>query len=225
MKLTKFILITLIGALLITLIGCSTVSKVKRTLSLNDLHIQAAIAEENGDDQTAYDLWTEYVERRPNSPLAEYRLGMVETRLGLYNQAASHLRVAHDLKPGEVLYIEALANVLALNNRTDALMKLLRETINEGEPGSGQLRLARYAQQAGQMDEAREALLLAIAQNQGQTPVPYLAMADFANGLNDSAMEIEYLRYVLWFDKSDPTILARLEALGMITGPSLAVKP
>ncbi|MBL4697227.1 MAG: hypothetical protein JKX70_00185 [Phycisphaerales bacterium] len=226
MKLVKIASVVLLGvSIIIFTSGCSTVDKVQRTLALNDLHIQAAVAEDQGDDAKAYELWSEYVDRRPNSVLAEYRLGMVETRLGKYEQAASHLRIAHDLEPGNIVYINALADVLVLGNRTDSLMKLLRETMEEGEAGSGYLRLASYAQRVGQMDEAHEALLLAVAQNLGQSPVPYLALADFAGTLGDQPMEIEYLRYVLWFDQSDPTILDRLESMGMITGPSLAVKP
>jgi len=205
--------------------GCSTVDKVKSTLALNDIHIQAAIAEDHGDDARALELWSEDVARRPQSVLAEYRLGMVETRLGLLNQASGHLRIAHDLKPGEIVYLEALADVLALAGRTEALMKLLQETVDEGEVGDGQLRIAKYAQQVGLMDEAREALLLAIVQTGGGSPKAYLEMANFANAVGDRESEIANLRFVLSFDHSDPAILARLEALGMIAGPSLAVYP
>ncbi len=205
--------------------GCSPVNKVKRTLTLNDIHIQAAIAENKGDDIQAHELWSEYVDLRPQSVLAQYRLGMVEMRLGNFEQASAHFRIAHDLKPGNIEYIEALAEALAQAGRSDSLMKLLHETIEEGEPGSGQLRLARYAQRIGFMDEAREALLLGIARDAGQSPTPYLAMADFANAIGDRDTEIKYLRYVLWFDRADPTILARLESLGLIPGPSLAIAP
>lgn len=226
MKSLKTITVLLICACLASIApGCTPVNKVKRTLALNDLHIQASVAEGKGDDATAYELWSEYVDRRPHSPLAEYRLGSVETRLGKYAQAAGHLRIAHDLKPGNIEYLEALANTLLLAGRTEALMKLLHNTLNEGGGSSGYLRLARYAQQIGQMDEAREALLLAIAHDQSQSATPYLAMAEFAHALGDQSMEIKYLRYVLWFDPSDPSILDRLKSFGLIAGPSLAVNP
>jgi tetratricopeptide (TPR) repeat protein len=226
MKLVKaasFVLVSLL--VLASFAGCSSVTKVKDTLALNDLHIQAAIAEDKGDDARALELWSEYVDRRPQSALAEYRLGRVETRLGMTQQAIGHLRIAHDLKPGNIEYIEALSEALIQANRADALMKLLEESINEGEPGSGQLRLARYAQRVGLMDEAREALLLAIAEQGKLTPAPYLAMADFMNTIGDQDGEVRYLRQALWFDASDPTILGRLESMGMIPGPSLAIEP
>ncbi len=206
-------------------IGCRPVSKVKRTLALNDIHIQAAIAEDKGDYQTAYDLWTNYVERRPQSVLAEHRLGLVEIELGLYEQAIGHLRIAHDLKPGNIEYINALATALLKAGQKDALMALLLETTDEGPAGSGQLRLARFAQQAGLMDEAHQALLRSIIENNGQSPIPYIEMANFANTIGDSNAEIKNLRYALWFDRSDPVILNRLTNLGMIAGPSLALIP
>ena len=138
MKLAKTIsIITLCLLACSVFIGCSSVSKVKRTLALNDTHIQAAIAEDMGDYQTAYELWTNYVERRPQSVLAEHRLGLVEIELGLYEQAVGHLRIAHDLKPGNLEYIDALATALIKTDRTDSLMTLLHETASEGPAGSG----------------------------------------------------------------------------------------
>jgi len=226
MKLAKAASIILLSALSVNMLaGCTPVNKVRRTLSLNTLHIQAGIAESEGDDQAAYELWSEYVDRRPHSNMVEYRLGMVETRLGLYNQAAGHLRIAYDLKPGNLVYLEALCNALIKAERTDSMMKLLRETIDEGETGTGYLRLAHFAKEAGQMDEAQEALILAIAQDQGDSIAPYVAMADFASVIGNTESEIEHLRFALWFDVSDPEILSRLESLGMISGPSLAVDP
>lgn len=205
--------------------ACTPTNKVKRTLALNDLHIRAAVAEDNGDWDQAYELWSEYVDRRPQSALAEYRLGLVERRLGLNEQAVSHLRIAHDLQPGNVEYLEALADALVAVNDRDQLMTLLRQTAEEGPDGTGYLRIARFAQQAGMMDEAREALSLAIVESRGESPVPYLAMADFASTIGDTDLEVRSLRQALWFDRTNEQINSRLTALGMIPGPSLAIRP
>lgn len=221
----RLVKIALCVSLVVLVAGCSPVNKVRRTLALNDLHIQAAIAEDNGDDQRAYELWSEYVDRRPHSDLAEFRLGRVEMRLGRYTDAVSHLRIAHDLKPGNIEYIETLAEAMVLAGQTESLMGLLRATVNEGENGSGYLRLARYAREAGLMDEAHEALRLAIVQGRGESPEPYLAMADFARATGDTEAEIENLRYVLWFDGENEAVRTRFESLGIIPGPSLAQEP
>ncbi len=219
------LLVSLAGCSLVALPACSTAKKVKRTLALNDLHIQAAVAEDNGDDQRAYELWSEYVDRRPQSDLAEYRLGKVEARLGRYSDAVSHLRVAHDLKPGNIEYLETLADVLVTTGDREALMSLLRDSVEEGEDGSGYLRLARYAQRAGMLDEAREAIQLAIVRARGQSPTPYLAMADLARAIGDRELEMQHLRYALWFDPADQEILARFAQFDIVPGPSLAQEP
>lgn len=205
--------------------ACTPANKVKRTLALNDLHIRAAVAEDKGDWDQAYELWSEYVDRRPQSPLAEYRLGLVEMRLGLYGDAVSHLRIAHDLEPGNIEYLEALADALVATGDTDQLMTLLRQTADEGPDGSGYLRTARYAQEAGLMDEAREALSLAIVNARGKSARPYIAMADFARVIDNTDLEVRSLRQALWFDRTNEEIEARLEGLGMIPGPSLAIRP
>lgn len=205
--------------------ACTPANKVKRTLALNDLHIRAAVAEDKGDWDQAYELWSEYVDRRPQSPLAEYRLGLVEMRLGLSGDAVSHLRIAHDLEPGNIEYLEALADALVASGDTDQLMTLLRQTADEGPDGSGYLRTARYAQEAGLMDEAREALSLAIVNARGKSAKPYIAMADFARVIDNTDLEIRSLRQALWFDRTNEEIEARLEGLGLIPGPSLAIRP
>lgn len=207
------------------MVGCTPAKKVQRTLALNDLHINAAVAEERGDWDRAYELWGEYVEQRPQSALAEYRLGQVEMQLGLYNQAVTHLRVAHDLEPGNLEYLEALADALVVTGQDQQLLTLLRQTAEEGPNGSGYLRTARYAQEAGMMDEAREALSLAIVNARGESAEPYLAMAAFSRTIGDSDEEVRNLRQALWFDRSDEMINTRLSELGMIPGPSLALQP
>jgi Fe2+ transport system protein FeoA len=50
-------------------------------------------------------------------------------------------------------------------------------------------------------------------------------MADFASTIGDTDLEVRSLRQALWFDRTDEQINARLVALGMIPGPSLAIRP
>lgn len=219
------IVVVLMMSALVGISGCTPAKKVKNTLALNDLHINAAVAEDRGDWEKAYELWSEYVDRRPQSALAEYRLGQVEMRLGLYNQAVTHLRVAHDLEPGNIEYLEALADALVVTDQSEQLMTLLRQTAEEGPDGSGYLRTAQYAQEAGLMDEARDALSLAIVSARGESAEPYLAMAAFAKSIGDADNEVHNLRQALWFDRTNTAVNARLSELGMIPGPSLALEP
>lgn len=205
--------------------GCSTARKVKTTLAANEALVAAGAAEDEGDLQKAYEYWTQYVEMRPHEANGEYRLGRVENMLGKHRDAANHLRIAHDLKPGNVTYIEELALALTESGQREELLSLLHATVNEGADGSGYIRLARYASRAGMMDEAREALMTAVALNGGTSPTPHIAMADFARETGDTEAEVLALRHALWFDPADATILARIRELGVIPGPSLALDP
>lgn len=217
--------LTLLLAALILAPGCSTARKVKTTLASNEALVAAGAAEDAGDLEKAYGLWTEYVELRPHEANGEYRLGRIENKLGKHRDAANHLRIAHDLKPGNVVYIEELAIALAQSGQQDELLSLLHATVNEGENGSGYIRLAHHAAKAGMMDEAREALMTAVALNGGTSPAPHIAMADFARETGDTEAEVLALRHALWFDRADAGILARIRELGVVPGPSLALDP
>ncbi len=205
--------------------GCSAPRKIKTTLDSNKALVMAGAAEDAGDLQKAYEMWTKYVELRPHEAKGEYRLGRIENRLGKYNDASNHLRIAHDLKPGNVVYIKELARALMNAGKRAELMSLLSATVNEGPVGSGQLRLAHYAAMAGMMDEAREALISAIQATGDTSPTAHLAMADFAREIGDTDSEILSLRHALWFDPADQALLSRIRALGIIPGPSIALDP
>lgn len=205
--------------------GCQPASKVKRTLALNDLQNKAGYAEAQGDDATATELWTEYVDRRPHEAMARYRLGLVEMRNGNPRVAATHLWVAHDLKPGRIDYLEALAEALHQSGQREAMFQLLRDTITEGGLAEGHLRLAGFAQRAGLVDEAEESLRIAAAIEGTNSDIPYRKLAELAQQTGDTDAEIEAWRTILWFNASDEMANARLRMLGVIPGPSLALPP
>ena len=212
-------------AMMILISGCGPTQKVQRTLALNRLSFEARSAEKNGDDQQALELWEEYVIRRPQEPFAQYQLGLTETRLGMYQRAIGHLTTAHDLRPGNVEYIEALAEVYLLTDRPEDMMSLMRQTSGEGGLVAGHLRLARYAQRVGLLDEAKGAIRSAMIFGNGESAEPYMAMADLARLAGDAALEEKSLRQALWFDRGSDALDQRFLALGITPGPSLAMVP
>jgi tetratricopeptide (TPR) repeat protein len=205
--------------------GCSTSKKVRSTLATNQVLVQAGAAEDDGDYEKAYQLWTDFVERRPHEAFGEYRLGRIENRLGKHSDAVRHLSIAHDLKPGNIEYIEELAVAYSASGQQDELLSMLNATVDEGEDGSGYLRLAHHAAKVGMMDEAHEALIAAVTIHGAVSAKPHLALADFARDIGDAEVEITALRHALWFDPSDSTILDRIRELGLIPGPSIALDP
>jgi len=207
------------------LAACSATEKVQRTLRLSELSGQARAAADDGDDRRALALWREYVERRPHSHSAEYQLGLVETRLGLYDDAITHLSVAHDLRPANDDYIRALAEAYLLAGQTDEMMTLLSRTEQETPSVRTALRTAEFTRRAGFMDDARDAIRRAVALGGGESPEPHLAMADFASVIGNEDLEIEALRRALWFDPDSRALDARFVILGVTPGPSLARNP
>lgn len=205
--------------------ACSTPTKVRRTFALSELSGQARAAADRGDDDRAYELWSEYVDRRPHAHYAQYELGLVESRLGLMDQATSHLTIAHDLRPGEIRYIEALAEAYLKAGDTEAMMSHLRESVEEGGQVAGYLRTAKYATSAGLMDDAKLALRQAVALGGSDSAEPHLAMADFAHAVGDTKLEREALARALWFDPASSELDARFLAIGITPGPSLKKDP
>ena len=213
----------LFAALLLA--GCQPAAKVRRTLALNELQNHAGYAEEQGDDAKALELWREYVDRRPHEAMARYRLGQVLLRNGQADEASEHFRVAHDLKPGRLDYLEALAESLHQSGQREAMFQLLRDTMNEGGLAAGHMRYARFALRSGLVDETEESLRIAAAVEGTQSDAPHRMLAELARQTGDADAEIEAWRTVLWFDATDAEANARLRDLGVIPGPSLATPP
>ena len=224
MSIRTIVILTALSAA--TVLGsCGPTQNIRSKLALNELSFRARTAVSNGEDQRALVLWQEYVERRPHSDFAEFNLGMTETRLGMYGQAIGHLTTAHDLRPGNIEYIEGLAEAFILADRAEDMMSLMRGTAGEGELGSGQLRLAGYAQRVGMLDDAQQAIGSAMMLIGEESDEPYMAMADLARLIGDAALEEKSLRQALWFNPGSDTLDSRFLALGITPGPSLAIHP
>lgn len=205
--------------------ACTATERVGTTIRLSELSGQARAASKKGDDERALELWRRYIERRPHSHSAEYELGRVETRLGLYSDAIKHLTIAHDLRPANNDYIRALAEAHRLAGEPEKMMTLLSRTEQETPSMQSALRTTEFARRAGLMDDARDALRRAIAIGGAQSPEPHLALASFAQTIGDEDLEIEALRRALWFDPDSRAHDARLMMLGVTPGPSLALNP
>lgn len=205
--------------------GCSTTEAVREKLSLSQISGQAHAAKRKGDLDRAYELWSEYVDRRPQAHYAEYELGLVELDLGLHQDAIRHLTIAHDLRPGNTDYIEALAQAYVDADQPGQMLALLQKTQHEGGHIQGLLRLADYAQRAGFMDDARTALKKAARLDNGDSIEPHIAIANFARRTNNRRLEIAALSRALAFDPSSDAYNARFLELRVTPGPSLAVSP
>lgn len=206
-------------------LGCQPVNKVRNTLALGEIQNEAGFAEQNGDEARAMELWREYVERRPQQAFAQYRLGRLLVRAGRADEAIDHLWVAHDLMPGNIEYLELLAEAMHQAGEREDMFQLLNDTIEEGGLAEGHLRLAKFSMRAGMVDEAEESLRIAAALDGADSDRAYRALADLARQTGDTEAEIDAWRHVLWFNPRDEQANERLNELGVIPGPSLAIEP
>lgn len=218
-----FLAITAVSLLLAG--GCQPATRSAKTTPLNELSRQADYAELQGNDARAMELWGEFVERRPHEPMARHRYGLLLMRNGDPLAAVEHIRVARDLRPARIEYLESLLEALHLAGEKDELFQLLRDSMNEGGLAEGRMRYATYAMRSGLADEAEESLRIAAALEGTRSVRPYQLMADLARQTGDKEREVEALRTVLWFNVSDPATNQRLRELGVIPGPSLATPP
>lgn len=214
---------------LVLLAGCqsanNTASKVRNTLALGEIQNAAGFAEQQGNTEEAIALWSEYVERRPQQASAQYRLGKLLLADGQPAEAVDHLWVAHDLKPGNLDYLHLLAESLFQSGERGTMFQLLRDTLEEGGLAAGHLRMAEFSQRAGLIDEAQESITIAAAIQGDSSDQAHRALARLARQTGDSEAEVLAWRNVLWFDVRDPEANARLTQLGMVPGPSLALRP
>ncbi|MFK7883998.1 MAG: tetratricopeptide repeat protein [Phycisphaerales bacterium] len=216
--------ILLIAASTISL-GCQPARKVQNTLALGEIQNQAGFAENNGDDAKAIELWNEYVNRRPQQASAQYRLGKLLLSNGQPEAATDHLWVAHDLNPGNLEYLDLLAESMHQAGERENMFQLLQDTIEEGGLAAGHLRLAKHSLRAGLIDEAEESIRIAAAVDGNQSDRAHRALASLARQTGDSESEIQAWRTVLWFEPGDLEANTRLSELGEIPGPSLATPP
>jgi len=209
--------------------GCQpaneTASKVRNTLALGEIQNAAGYAEQQGKTQEAIELWSEYVDRRPQQASAQYRLGRLLLAEGRADDATDHLWVAHDLKPGNIEYLDLLAEALFQAGERDTMFQMLHDTLEEGGLAEGHLRMAKYAQRAGLIDEALESLSIASAIDGASSDRTHRAIARLARQTGDTEAEIHAWRTVLWYDVTDQEATTRLTQLGEVPGPSLALQP
>jgi len=207
------------------LVGCKARQVVSQSAELTKLRAEANEAYAAGDFERASRAYSAYVDERPHSPWARHWLGRTYLNMDQADQAREQLTIAHDLEPENMEYAESLADSLLALNEPEALFGFLERLAAMDRSSAGQLRVAKYAERMGFMDEALIAYRKAVAIDGDSSPVSHRALADFYRRIGERSGEVTQLRKVLWFDSDDAAAVERLEELGEIVGPSFAVHP
>ena len=204
---------------LASLTGCTTqrpLPSVKESAKYNfdKEHYDAALTD-----------FSEYVDRRPDD--LEMRVGLARTYLKLdrAKEARIHAIVAMDNRPSEAAYADLLAESLFAANDRDALVTFLQKRVSERGNVADYIRLGKYQQAMGNLDEAKVALLTACRIDAGHSIAPQLAMADMFNKIGDKTNEILRLKMALYVEPSNQIIIKRIASLGGDTDVTAAVRP
>lgn len=206
------------GAAVLLAVGCG-----QRPLSM--VRADANMYHFRGEYSQAQPLYEEVVERRAGDAQGHYELGRNLLALGRASEAREQMILAYNLEPSNETYFEGMAEAYAAAGDEEALFNALQHQIRDRAAVEDYLRLGRYAQRLGHVDEAERAYLSAAEIDAGQTAAPQLALADFYRSVGDEANEIRRLRMALWFDPGDATVRERLRELGQIPGPTFVLEP
>lgn len=179
----------------------------------------------NGDYAQAQPLYEEVVERSAADAQGHYELGRNLLALGRATEAREQMILAYNLEPDNETYFEGMAEAYAAAGDEEALFNALEHQIHDRGGVEDYIRFGRYAQRLGHADEAERALLGAAEIDGGTTPEPQEALAEFYRSIGDTENEIRRLRMVLWFDRDDAEVKARLRELGEIPGPTFVLEP
>lgn len=177
---------------------------------------------EYGDAATNYG---QIADRYPGDWEAQYRLGQSLLELDRPEEARRALEIAMTRRPNNADVADALAEAIYRTDNQSDLFAFLRGRTNEQQTVYSYLRLARYASDVGDPDNAKVALETAVEIDQGRTVEPYLQFATFAEGIGDFDLAVRRLRQAYGIDPRDERVTDRLIALNEVPGPTIALPP
>jgi tetratricopeptide (TPR) repeat protein len=204
---------------LLTLSGCEThrpVDDIRR--SGNMLFDRGEYAQAAGE----YGLITE---RYPGDWHAQYRLGLSLLQVEQYTPARRALEVAHSQRPANPDVAAALAEVMYRQGDNRQLFDFLQNRAKSTQSELAYRQLAHYALEMGDPDSAKVAIETAIVMDEGRSVEPYLDAATMAEQLGDMDLAVRRLRQAYGINPLDQRVRRRLQALGEVPGPTIALPP
>ncbi|MHC4948638.1 MAG: tetratricopeptide repeat protein [Planctomycetota bacterium] len=162
-------------------------------------------------------------DRYPGDWRAQYRRGVCLLKLDRPAEARRALEIAHTRRPKDEQVSDALAEAIFRQGDASRLFAFVHERAESTQTVDAWLRMGRYAAELGDPDSAKMAFETAIVIDDGQTVYPYLEAAAFAERIGDMELAVRRLRQAYGVDPRDPEVRRRLEALGEVPGPTVAL--
>lgn len=193
--------------------------------SMNELQRDGDFALKHEQWDAARASYQEFVDRKPEDHLAQYKLGIALTKLGDCKNAMRHLSLALEVRPLSDEYADAYAEALLCADERDELTATLARLASERGKPQDYVRWGTFAAKLGNIDEAQQALLTGARLDRGMHLYPQRALADFYRGLNDHERYIKRLRMCYWLVPQDEDLLKEIRAAGEVPGPTFALQP
>lgn len=220
-KSTQAVLVLLIlGILALGLAGCA-----KRDRSAGEIRESANNAYDRGDYAKALAEWEEYARVYPVPLASDLGRGKALLALERPGDAITPLERVYRDDPMDEEKLDLLVLAMFSAGENDRLIALLRDRTRQPGTVEEYLRLARYAEEIGDPDEAERALLAAARVDRGQNREPQLKLAEFYHGIDDEERALQRYAMALWFDYSDPVISERIRSLGETPGRTFVQVP
>lgn len=178
-----------------------------------------------GQYDRARDFYGEWAERAPFDAQAHGALGKALLNMGRPALAREQFEIARELEPTNFSYLEMLCESLIAADDADDLRTTMFEVTGNDPTPKNYVLAGRSLQRVGSIDDAEQQLLTAARIDNGRTVEPYIALGDFYGALGDREEQIRRLRMALFVDPINAEVYSRLEALGQVPGPSLALTP
>jgi len=173
----------------------------------------------------AREEFAEVVERDPTDWEYRSKLGKTLLLLGRPVQAREQLAVAYELRPQSDEILEDYARAMLASEDFNSLHEVLLRRARETQAVEDYIRLGMYDLRAGDADSAERALITAANLDEGRTPEPQLALANFYETVGDETQAVRRLRMALYTDIENREANERLRAKGHIPGPTFALPP
>jgi tetratricopeptide (TPR) repeat protein len=173
----------------------------------------------------AADDFAEYVQRKPYNVEVRYKLAKSLIADKRPREALSHLTICTDVEPLNDRYLDAQAQALFDAGQKDELVSILARAASERGRVTDYLRLGIYAQNIGNLDEARQALLTAAKLDQGRSVKVQRALADFYGSVGNHAEQVRRIRMAYFLQPDNLETIEAARALGEVPGPTFGLVP
>lgn len=167
----------------------------------------------------------EVINRQPYNWRTRIDLARAYVGNGRADAAREQMEVVYTIKPNELGVIDLLAESMIESRDVDSMAGELRRVAEERQRVDDWLRLGRFMQKAGDVDEAEQALLTAARIDQGRSMRVQMALAEYYVQIGDSASALDRYRMALYLEPANRTVKDAIRSFGEIPGPTYALLP